>query len=129
MPQHPVSIAIRIDDQLTNDVTQNLRVAGTYDPEEGCLRYTEPDPTAHVTLTLREHSATLIRQSEWLTVLELDQPGSFRVESDQGTLSGTLELVRYDRTETSVTLEYRLFSPQGELAHTLYTLNFKGTLS
>ncbi len=129
MPQHPVSIAVRIFDHLANVVTQKLTVTGTYDPKEDCLRYREPDPKANITLTLREHSAILIRQSEWTTVLDLEESGSFRVDSDQGTLSGNLELVSYDRTETSVTLEYRLFSPQGELAHTSYTLNFKGTLS
>ena len=129
MPQHPVSIAIHIYDHLSNEVTQNLTLLGSYDPMEDQIRYTEPDPKANVTLTLREHSATLIRQSAWTTVLELDRSGSFRVDSDQGTLSGSLQLVRYDRTETSISLEYRLFSPQGELAHTSYTLNFKGTLS
>jgi hypothetical protein len=129
MPQHPVRIAVRIIDHLSNAVTQNLTVSGSYDSDEGCLRYTEPDPVADVTLTLRETAATLVRRSEWTTVLELDRQGTFRVDSAQGALSGDLVLVAYHRTESSVTLEYRLLGPQGELAHTTYTLNFKGTLS
>jgi uncharacterized beta-barrel protein YwiB (DUF1934 family) len=129
MPQHPVSIAIRITDHLSGEINQDVRVLGTYDPESSCLRYTEPDPVAQVTLTLRENAVTLVRQSEWTTVLEFAQDGSFRVDSNQGTLSGKLDLLTYVRSESSVTLEYRLFGPQGELAHTTLTLNFKGHLS
>jgi uncharacterized beta-barrel protein YwiB (DUF1934 family) len=129
MPQQSVSIAIRITDHLSGEINQDVHVLGTYDPESACLRYTEPEPVAQVTLTLRENAVTLVRQSEWTTVLEFAKDGSFRVDSDQGTLSGKLDLLTYVRSESSITLEYRLFGPQGELAHTTYTLNFKGHLS
>lgn len=129
MPQLPVSIAIHITDHVSNQVTQNLSVLGHYDPDASILRYTEPDESATVTLTLRDHSATLLRQGPWTTRLEFDPNGHFEVESEQGLLSGDLKLLTYDRTETSAHLEYRLFGPQGELAHTTLTLSFRGPLS
>ena len=128
MPQHPVRIAIRIIDHTGGDVTQNLSVVGTYDPLTQRWSYTEPDPIAHVTLTLRDASATLIRQGEWTTILEFAPNGSFRIESDQGTLGGNLDVLTYTRSDTAVTLEYRLFNAQGELAHSTYTLTLKGPL-
>ena len=129
MPDHPVTIAIRITDHTAGDVTQNLSVMGTYDPELARLTYVEPDPKAHVILNLRDHSATLIRHSEWTTTLEFAPKGHFQVESDQGILSGQLELLHYEWTPSTITLEYRLFNTQGELAHSTYTLTLKGTLS
>lgn len=91
--------------------------------------YTEPDPVAQVTLSLRDKSATLIRHSDWTTVMEFASEGSFQIESDQGILSGQLELLHYEWTPSTITLEYRLFNAQGELAHSTYTLTLKGILS
>jgi hypothetical protein len=129
MPQHPVRIAIRITDHSSGDVTQDLDVSGSYDPETHCLCYTEPEPLAQVSLTLRDHSATLLRQGEWTTILEFVPDGHFNVESDQGILFGQLEVLNFVRTLTTITIEYRLFTDQGELAHSTYTLTLKGPLS